>query len=48
MKIKQYAMNDLQSFYNKIKKRYGEIEPKALEAVLSPLVITTNYLKFIE
>ncbi len=32
-------MNDLQSFYNRIKKRYGEIDLKALEAVLSPLVI---------
>ncbi len=32
-------MDNIEEFYNRIKKRYGDIEPRALEAVLAPIAI---------
>lgn len=32
-------MKDLEQFYKRIKRRYGDIEPEALEAVLAPIAI---------
>jgi len=37
-------MDNIQEFYDRIKKRYGDIEPEALEAVLSPIVIPIHQI----
>jgi hypothetical protein len=32
-------MTNIEEFYNRIKKRYGDVDPEALEAVLAPITI---------